>query len=274
MDAFETARLQLTRMTAADVEQVAGVMERDRDHLQPWVLVPDGLRAYLAGLVGHFVRYVVRRGEVFVGVVGLVERGTGVIELSYWLAADQTGKGYASEATGILACHAFEDLRAERVTLRIHRDNEPSAQVARSLGFVRDEGDDAVTVWTLTRRRLQAWFELRLDARALGKVTIAAAGGALQVGGLGLAIAEVDGQALAIATADVGPDDSFSASAVLRRNTMISFGAYCVHQGRLVLRAIGRLGERTLRALLAEASSARAELRATPAAALFNGYAT
>lgn len=61
--------------------------------------------------------------------------GAGGMELGYWLRADRTGRGYATEATDALAREAFQRCRAQRVEIRCDPANAPSAAVARRLGF-------------------------------------------------------------------------------------------------------------------------------------------
>ena len=56
-------------------------------------------------------------------------------EIGYWVRSDRVGKGYASEATWLLAQHAFEVLGANRVELRMDDRNRRSWAVAERLGF-------------------------------------------------------------------------------------------------------------------------------------------
>ena len=65
--------------------------------------------------------------------------GEDVVEIGYWLRADATGKGYATEATGALVELAFTRLGARHVAICHDPDNVASAGVPRRLGF-RDFG--------------------------------------------------------------------------------------------------------------------------------------
>jgi RimJ/RimL family protein N-acetyltransferase len=65
--------------------------------------------------------------------------GPDVVEIGYWLRADATGKGYATEATAGLIELAFTRLGAQRVAICHDPDNVASAGVPRRLGF-RDFG--------------------------------------------------------------------------------------------------------------------------------------
>jgi RimJ/RimL family protein N-acetyltransferase len=61
--------------------------------------------------------------------------GSGVFETGYWLRADATGHGYATEATSALIDLAFTRLGAQRVVICHDPDNSASAGVPRRLGF-------------------------------------------------------------------------------------------------------------------------------------------
>lgn len=81
----------------------------------------------------------------------LVERATGEIiggsgyprldwsvpafEIGYWCRTDRVGRGLVSEASWALAQHAFLELAANRVELRMDDDNARSWRVAERLGF-------------------------------------------------------------------------------------------------------------------------------------------
>jgi RimJ/RimL family protein N-acetyltransferase len=61
--------------------------------------------------------------------------GPGTLEAGYWLRADATGVGYATEATGCLVEQAFTRLGARRVAICHDPANVASAGIPRRLGF-------------------------------------------------------------------------------------------------------------------------------------------
>ena len=61
--------------------------------------------------------------------------GPDAVETGYWLRADATGQGYATEATGALVEAAFAHLGARRVVICHDPANAPSGGVPRRLGF-------------------------------------------------------------------------------------------------------------------------------------------
>jgi len=61
--------------------------------------------------------------------------GPATLEAGYWLRADSTGYGYATEATASLVDLAFTRLRAPRIAICHDPTNAASAGVPRRLGF-------------------------------------------------------------------------------------------------------------------------------------------
>jgi RimJ/RimL family protein N-acetyltransferase len=61
--------------------------------------------------------------------------GPDTVETGYWLRADATGHGYATEATAALTALAFTQLGARRVVVCHDPENTASDGVPRRLGF-------------------------------------------------------------------------------------------------------------------------------------------
>lgn len=61
------------------------------------------------------------------------------LELGYWCRTSQMGQGYASEAVAALVDHAWSDLGASVLWLRIGEENARSRRLAERLGFVEAE---------------------------------------------------------------------------------------------------------------------------------------
>lgn len=82
------------------------------------------------------------------GGTGLHTRaGEGGLEIGYWVRADRTRRGIATYVAAALTKVGIEIAGADRIEILVENGNEPSAKVARRLGF-REEG--------LLRRRLPA----------------------------------------------------------------------------------------------------------------------
>jgi RimJ/RimL family protein N-acetyltransferase len=102
------------------------------------------------------------------GGTGLHRRqGEGGLEIGYWIAADEIGKGYATELSAVLtraAFAGFEDV--DRVEIRVDPANEVSARIPAKIGFTKEAtlrrrlpvklGSDLrdVDIWTLFRSEL------------------------------------------------------------------------------------------------------------------------
>jgi RimJ/RimL family protein N-acetyltransferase len=70
-------------------------------------------------------------GEGLQGLVGLEA------QLGYWLARPAWGRGYASEACGVVVWHAFTALAETSVVSHVFEGNDRSHRVLTKLGFVQ-----------------------------------------------------------------------------------------------------------------------------------------
>lgn len=59
-------------------------------------------------------------------------------ELSYWIAPERQGNGYATEAADLCLSHAFDELGLHKVWARTVGDNEASKRVLEKLGFQQE----------------------------------------------------------------------------------------------------------------------------------------
>lgn len=75
-----------------------------------------------------------------VGVAGIQPLGTtGELEIGWWVASDQWGRGFATEAGAAAMNHVLGTLGRSRVLAIIDPGNDPSKRVAQRLGM-RHEG--------------------------------------------------------------------------------------------------------------------------------------
>lgn len=79
---------------------------------------------------GRFNARLIWAGDDFVGTIGLDT------ELGYWLAQDQWGKGYATEAGRAVLADHFADSDNDLVKSSHFVDNTSSRNVLEKLGFV------------------------------------------------------------------------------------------------------------------------------------------
>ncbi len=144
--------LQLGLLERQDAEELQAVIERNRDHLRPWMpwAREQDLSATRAFLEGRALPAFARGERVDGGIWwrGRLVGSAGIHSWSerprrgavgYWLSADAQGYGIATRVTRALLAKAFDDLGAERVDLRADVANHPSRAVAARLGM-RFEG--------------------------------------------------------------------------------------------------------------------------------------
>jgi RimJ/RimL family protein N-acetyltransferase len=71
-----------------------------------------------------------------IGVIGLEsEDGGKTLEIGYWIAEPQWGKGYASEAARAMVDHAFGEMGCTAITARYTIGNTGSRRILLGLGF-------------------------------------------------------------------------------------------------------------------------------------------
>jgi RimJ/RimL family protein N-acetyltransferase len=170
---IRTERLALRCWDPGDAPRLKEAVDSSLEHLRPWmswaVHEPQPLEQKVELLrrfraqfdVGEDFLYGIftRDEESVLGGSGLHTRvGTDAFEIGYWIRADRTGEGLATEAAAALARVGLELCGADRIEIHVQPSNERSAAVPRRLGF-REEA-------TL-RRRLPA-----VGAPGLRDVTI------------------------------------------------------------------------------------------------------
>ncbi len=106
-------------------------------------------------------RFAVEHDGRVVGDVAVRRIGVAEGELSWWLAEDQRGKGYATRAVRLLVEHALGDLGMGRVQARVDHADDRAVRVATRSGLMREgvlrvepgAGDDAAAYVLLARLR-------------------------------------------------------------------------------------------------------------------------
>lgn len=165
---IETERLVLEAGSPVYAEALKRAIDGSLEHLSnlAWVAEEptpierkiEKLREFRAAFDRgeYFAYHVLARdcsGEV-AGGAGLMPRvGAKALEIGYWLAASQIGKGYMREAAAALTRVAVEIHGCLRVEIHCDPENARSANVARKLGYTHDA--------TLRKRLLQPDGTLR-----------------------------------------------------------------------------------------------------------------
>jgi RimJ/RimL family protein N-acetyltransferase len=139
----------LRRYERSDVPALVVAVNESADHLRPWMpwarqpATVESMTAFVAGAMADFdagrtFGYVIldRDEGTVVGGSGLhTRRGSGVLEIGYWVHAFWTRRGIASGAAGALTSAAFSLDGIQRVEIHCDETNAASAGVPRRLGF-------------------------------------------------------------------------------------------------------------------------------------------
>ena len=176
-----TARLVLRPWRASDAAELEPILRVNQSHLGPWIpptvstpATQRELAMRLAGFADDFAadrswRYAVFNavdGELL-GELDLFSRDDATrvplanadrAEIGYWLRADRTGLGYATEGAQAMIDVASRIPAFTLIEIRCDTRNARSAAVPARLGFHRSEtrsdtnSADALEVWTLPLR--------------------------------------------------------------------------------------------------------------------------
>jgi ribosomal-protein-serine acetyltransferase len=126
---IHTSRLALRRQHPDDAGMIKEAVDTSLSHLQSsvaWAFsILDLQETRVLGGAG-----LERAEDALIALVG-----PGAVETGYWMRADATGHGFATEATACLARLAFTHLGAERVVVCHDPANGASEGVPRRLGF-------------------------------------------------------------------------------------------------------------------------------------------
>jgi RimJ/RimL family protein N-acetyltransferase len=146
-------RLLLRPFRAGDAELICEAVLESIDEFVPWLpwchrqYSIDDTRAFLDNRANAFQNdgeyafaIVERSGNRFVGACGVnqIDRVNARANLGYWVRTAATGRGYASEATLVLARWAFNALELARIEIVAAVGNAASQRVAEKVGATRE----------------------------------------------------------------------------------------------------------------------------------------
>jgi RimJ/RimL family protein N-acetyltransferase len=158
-----THRLVVRCWQPADAPLLKRAIDANLEHLRPWMPwamhEPSSLEVVEARLTGFRERFGAGKDWLYgifdraqtevVGGAGLHHRSAGpsVLEIGYWLRADLTGRGFATETAEALTTVGFAALGAKRVEIRCDPQNVRSMRVPQRLGYrhVETLREDALT---------------------------------------------------------------------------------------------------------------------------------
>jgi ribosomal-protein-serine acetyltransferase len=140
----------LEPIAVAHAEELLATVEANRERLakwEPWARLDQNLagqREFLRGQQAKVsadtaIPCLIRVDGTCAGTIELrYERGNGVGEIGYWIAAEFEGRGIVRRATEALIDHAFGAMGFARVELYIVDTNERSRGLAERLGFTHE----------------------------------------------------------------------------------------------------------------------------------------
>jgi RimJ/RimL family protein N-acetyltransferase len=118
--------------------------------LQRWTQVPvpyrrEDAEGFVAGIAsgtwaagGALFAVEPRDGGPLLASIGLFPASDGFAEAGYWTVAEHRGRGYTTEALGVLADWVFGHLGLRRLELHVDPANVGSRRVAERAGFVAE----------------------------------------------------------------------------------------------------------------------------------------
>jgi RimJ/RimL family protein N-acetyltransferase len=145
-----TERLVIRCWEPADAVLAKEAIDSSLDHLRPWMpwahAEPTTLEQKVQLLRLFRGKFDLDQDAVYgifdreerrvVGGTGLHPRvGDDASEIGYWIRADATGKGFATESTAAVTRVAFEILGFDRIEIRCDPANVRSAAIPKRLGY-------------------------------------------------------------------------------------------------------------------------------------------
>jgi RimJ/RimL family protein N-acetyltransferase len=163
---IDTPDFTMRAWSVEDALTLETALRSSEAHLRawtPWVLdgrvpglsIEERLRRhaadFAAGIEWVYGMFSPTSDEVL-GACGLYPRvGPEAVEIGYWLAVTQTGRGLATRATALLTQLAFSDPKIDRVEIHCDAGNVASARVPQRLGYSAEPITSNPIVWRLTR---------------------------------------------------------------------------------------------------------------------------
>ncbi|WOT40651.1 GNAT family N-acetyltransferase [Streptomyces coeruleorubidus] len=139
----------LREFTLDDVADVLAIIGNDT--VTTWLSFDSRDRAQAVTMIEGTIKRAQQepRSEFYLGVtkhddnrvIGFARMGLSGVQagkLGYAIAAQEWGRGYATDAARTLVTYAFKELGLHRVTAAIGPDNSASIAVVQQLGFTRE----------------------------------------------------------------------------------------------------------------------------------------
>jgi aminoglycoside 6'-N-acetyltransferase I len=143
--------IEIRMYQESDAETVFALVDRNRQHLREWLIwvdasdSPEVTRRHIRDFKRHYENKealsagIWLNGELAgaIGVVGYHWHNR-MLEIGYWLSADQQGKGIMTKAVSAMIDDAFNHLGLNRVEIHCASGNTRSRAIPERLGFKQD----------------------------------------------------------------------------------------------------------------------------------------
>lgn len=145
----------LRELTEDDADALYAAVDGNRAHLRAWLAWVDGQQGAADSL--KFIQNsaaqiqqgcafslgIEHQGEI-IGVIGFheIDQDNQLAAIGYWIAACHQGKGIVTRSCGRLIDYAFDDLKLNKVLMRIAEENRRSRNVAERLGFAQENNSN------------------------------------------------------------------------------------------------------------------------------------
>jgi ribosomal-protein-serine acetyltransferase len=170
--------LKITKPDIATAKAMFKVINGNRKHLRPWFpwekatkKIEDSLK-YLFDKeekvqTGEKVEYGIYIGNEYIGNIGIfdIDKKKRSAEISYWLSAKFTRKGYTTEAVRILEKEFFISYGLNRIQIKCDERNMGSAGVAKKCGYIFEgkHREDSYSEYLKDFRNTLFFSKLRSD---------------------------------------------------------------------------------------------------------------
>ena len=149
----QTPRLELRCWSPEDTVILREALDRSAEHLRPWIpfmreeprsfedtcqWLREARVSFDNDTAWHYAGFDREGGRLIGGNMLNPRVGEGGLELGYWTHIDAVRQGYALEASQAMIRCAFEIHGADRAEIHCAPENQASAAIPKSLGFVHE----------------------------------------------------------------------------------------------------------------------------------------
>ncbi len=148
---FVDDEIVLKEITEASAKTIFDSINRSRNHLRPWLPFVDQTRSakhtrnfIISVLNNKCIKkdkvFEIYHDDEFAGLIALkeIDYTNLKVEIGYWLDHLKTGKGIILRSCKKLIDHAFNDLKLNRVSIKIAIGNEKSTAIPIALNFYQE----------------------------------------------------------------------------------------------------------------------------------------